>query len=131
MNDFIRNLDVTFEIVSPIKDIDFTFTTPAVNEIKVVEPQVVAKEEEQITFSFDLPIAKPVENTVEEDRIIFDLTAETKDIKVNEHVEFVPVTEVNQNGVIKYSLEEYMEIENDLLSSKPAAKLEELSLIHI
>ncbi|MFY8181244.1 MAG: cell division protein FtsZ, partial [Flavobacterium sp.] len=42
MNDFIRNLDVTFEIVSPIKDIDFTFTTPAVNEIKVVEPQVVA-----------------------------------------------------------------------------------------
>ncbi|WP_396144177.1 cell division protein FtsZ [Flavobacterium sp.] len=125
MNDFIRNLDVTFEIVSPIKDIDFTFTTPAVNEIKVVEPQVVAREEEQITFSFDLPIAKTVENKVEEDRIIFDLSAETKDIKVNEHVEFVPVTEVNQNGVIKYSLEEYMEIENDLLSSKPAAKLEE------
>ncbi|WP_298120611.1 cell division protein FtsZ [Flavobacterium sp.] len=134
MNDFIRNLDVTFEIVSPIKDIDFTFTTPAVNDtsvselakqIKVVEPQVVAKEEEQITFSFDLPIATPVENKVEEDRIIFDLSAETKDIKVNEHVEFVPVTEVNQNGVIKYSLEEYMEIENDLLSSKPVAKLEE------
>ena len=125
MNDFIRNLDVTFEIVSPIKDIDFQFTTPAVNEIKVVEPQVVAKEEEQITFSFDLPIAKPAENKIEEDRIIFDLSAETKDIKVNEHVEFVPVTEVNQNGVIKYSLEEYMEIENDLLSSKPAAKLEE------
>jgi cell division protein FtsZ len=125
MNDFIRNLDVTFEIVSPIKDIDFTFTTLAVNEIKIVEPQMANKEEEQITFSFDLPIARPVENTVEEDRIIFDLSGETKDIKVNEHVEFVPVTEVNQNGVIKYSLEEYMEIENDLLSSKPAAKLEE------
>jgi cell division protein FtsZ len=28
MNEFIRNLDVTFEIVSPIKDIDFQFTTP-------------------------------------------------------------------------------------------------------
>ncbi|MEC4003075.1 cell division protein FtsZ [Flavobacterium sp. SUN052] len=122
MNEFIRNLDVTFEIVSPIKDIDFTFTTPVVNEIKVVEPQFIAKEEEQITFSFDLPVAKPVENIVAEERIIFDLSAETKDIKVNEAVEFVPVTELKENGIIKYSLEEYMEIENDLLGSKPAAE---------
>lgn len=124
MNDFIRNLDVTFEIVAPIKDIDFTFTKPEVIQ-KTIEPQVVAKEEEQITFSFDMPIAAPVQNNVEEDKIIFDLSAETKDIKVNEHVEFVPVTEVSQNGVIKYSLEEYMEIENDLLNSKPVAKVEE------
>jgi cell division protein FtsZ len=118
MNEFIRNLDVTFEIVSPIKDIDFQFTTPAVNEIKVVEPQFIAKEEEQITFSFDMPVSKPIEHKVEEERIVFDLSAETKDIKVNEAVEFVPVTELNENGIIKYSLEEYMEIENDLLGSK-------------
>lgn len=127
MNEFIRNLDVTFEIVSPIKDIDFQFTTPVVNEIKVVEPQIVAKEEEQITFSFDLPVATP-EVKVEENRILFDLSDETRDIKVNEHVEFVPVTEINQNGVVRYSLEEYMEIENDLISSKPveAKKVEEI-----
>lgn len=127
MNEFIRNLDVTFEIVSPIKDIDFQFTTPVVNEIKVIEPQIVAKEEEQITFSFDLPVATP-EVKVEENRILFDLSDETRDIKVNEHVEFVPVTEINQNGVVRYSLEEYMEIENDLISSKPveAKKVEEI-----
>ena len=122
MNQFIRNLDVTFEIVSPIKDIDFQFTTPVVNEIKVIEPQII--EEEQITFSFDLPVAKPQVKT-DENRILFDLSDETRDIKVNEHVEFVPVTELNQNGVVKYSLEEYMEIENDLISSKPAAKIVE------
>ena len=127
MNEFIRNLDVTFEIVSPIKDIDFQFTTPVVNEIKVVEPQIVAKEEEQITFSFDIPVATP-EVKVDENRILFDLSDETRNIKVNEHVEFVPVTEVNQNGVVRYSLEEYMEIENDLISSKPveAKKVEEI-----
>ncbi|GEC77730.1 cell division protein FtsZ [Flavobacterium aquatile] len=127
MNEFIRNLDVTFEIVSPIKDIDFQFTTPVVNEIKVVEPQIIAKEEEQITFSFDLPVATP-EVKVEENRILFDLSDETRDIKVNEHVEFVPITEINQNGVVRYSLEEYMEIENDLLNSKPveAKKVEEI-----
>ena len=118
MNDFIRNLDVTFEIVSPIEDIDFQFTTPAVNELKVVEPQIVAKEEEQIAFSFDLPIAKP-EAIDDENKIIFDLSDETKAIQVNEQIEFVPVTELNENGIIKYSLEEYMEMENDLINSKP------------
>ncbi len=125
MNEFIRNLDVTFEIVSPIKDIDFTFTTPTVNNQTNSEPQLFAKEEEQITFSFELPIAKPVENRMEDERIIFDLSSETKDIKVNEPIEFVPVTELNENGIIKYSLEEYMEIENDLLGSKPAAIVEQ------
>jgi cell division protein FtsZ len=44
---------------------------------------------------------------------------------VNEPVQFVPVTELNEGGVIKYSLEEYMELENDLLNSKPAAKVVE------
>ncbi len=118
MNDFIRNLDVTFEIVSPIKDIDFQFTTPVLEDIKVIEPQVVAIEEEQITFSFDLPLAK--ENTInDENKIVFNLSDETLDIHVNEPIEFVPITEVNQNGIVKYSLEEYMEMENDLISSKP------------
>jgi cell division protein FtsZ len=120
MNEFIRNLDVTFEIVSPIKDIDFQFTAPVVNDIKVVEPQVV-REEIQNLFTFDLPFSTPevkTEAKVEENKIFFDLSEETKDIKVNEHIEFVPVTELKENGIIKYSLEEYMEIENDLLSSK-------------
>jgi cell division protein FtsZ len=128
MNDFIRNLDVTFEIVSPINDIDFQFTTPVVNELKVVEPQFVVKEEEQITFSFDLPLTK-TEDKIDENKIIFDLSAATRDIQVNEHIEFVPVTEVNQNGIIKYSLEEYMEMENELLNSKPVEKTKEAAPI--
>ena len=117
MNDFIRNLDVTFEIVSPIEDIDFQFTTPDVNEFKVNEPQIIAKEEDQIAFSFDLPLAQ-TEAIEDENKIIFDLSAETRDIEVNEQIEFVSVTELNENGIIKYSLEEYMEMENDLLNSK-------------
>jgi cell division protein FtsZ len=31
------------------------------------------------------------------------------------------MTELNEEGIIKYSLEEYMELENDLLNSKPVA----------
>ena len=123
MNQFIRNLDVTFEIVSPIKDIDFKFTTPEVASIKVVEAETIAAEEDQITFSFDMPIAKTEE--VDVNRIVFDLSDTTLDIEVNEVVQFVPMTELNEEGVIKYSLEEYMEIENDLLNSKPVAHVVE------
>jgi cell division protein FtsZ len=130
MNHFIRNLDVTFEIVSPINDIDFKVTTPEVKEMKVVEPQAVEREEEQITFTFDIPAMPTFERVeevekieaVEESKIVFDLSSESvNEIKVNEPVQFVPVTELNEEGVIKYSLEEYMELENDLLNSKPAA----------
>jgi cell division protein FtsZ len=41
---------------------------------------------------------------------------------VNQPVEFVPVTEVVDRGIIKYSLEEYMEVDDDFKSSKPVAK---------
>ena len=53
------------------------------------------------------------------------MTNETKDIKVNQAVQFVPVTELSDKGVIRYSLEEYMEAENELISSKPVAKVVE------
>jgi cell division protein FtsZ len=129
--ELIKNLDVTFEVVSAktIDVNDFYFTSPEVKdtsyielakEIEVIDPQFVVKEQEQTTFTFDLPIQK-AEETVNADRLIFDLTNEIREIKVNEAVEFVPVTEVNQNGVIKYSLEEYMEVENKLIDSKKEA----------
>lgn len=121
--EFIKNLDVTFEIVSPnqVNENDFYFTSPEVKEIEVVEPQFVVAEPEQIAFTFDLPIAKTEEPKVNTDRLIFDLTNEIKDIKVNEAVEFVPVTEVNQNGVIRHSLEEYMEVESQFVQAKKEA----------
>ena len=130
MSEFIKNLDVTFEIVSPIKDVDFTFTTPAATEAKqAMQPKAVEKEE-QTTFSFDLPLFKtePVTEVQaeKEEKVLFELTNETRDIKVNQPVQFVPVTELSDNGIIKYSLEEYMEVENDFISSKPVAKVEEV-----
>ena len=115
-SEFIKNLDVTFEIVSPIKGFEeeFYITTSEVREIKVKEPEFIVQ---QSTFTFDLPIVK--EEPKNEDRILFELTNETKNIIVNNAVEVVPMTELNENGIIKYSLEEYMELENDLMNSKP------------
>lgn len=124
MSEFIKNLDVTFEIVSPISDIDFTISTP-VAEVKAVQPKAVERQE-QTTFSFDLPLFKtePVAQ-VEENKVMFELSNETRDIKVNEAVQFVPVTELTDHGIIKYSLEEYMESEPDF-APKPMAKAPEV-----
>ncbi|AXB56636.1 cell division protein FtsZ [Flavobacterium fluviale] len=135
MSEFIKNLDVTFEIVSPITDIDFTISapeTPVVQQVQQQQPvqqQRVFEREEQTTFSFDLPLFKqePVkrEPVIEDNKVLFELTNETREIKVNDPVQFVPVTEVSDNGIIKYSLEEYMEVENDLMTSKPVEKVVE------
>jgi cell division protein FtsZ len=125
MSEFIKNLDVTFEIVSPINDSEFTFTTPEVKEVKAVQPKIVERQE-QTAFSFDLPLfkAEPVAQ-VEDNKVLFELTNETRDIKVNEAVQFVPVTELSDRGIIKYSLEEYMEADTDF-APKPIAKVIEV-----
>ena len=133
MTEFIKNLDVTFEIVSPINDLDFIVSTPKVEEVKdmfVVEPKVV-ETQKQATFSFDLPFfntptPEPIAK-VEENKVLFELTNETREIKVNEPVQFVPVTELTDKGIIRYSLEEFTEVENTLVESKPAvAAVEEV-----
>ncbi|MEN9323146.1 MAG: hypothetical protein RL699_926 [Bacteroidota bacterium] len=125
ISEYIKSLDVTFEIVSPAKPLSFEIesVSSAVNEIPVYEHQVVAKQE-QVAFTFDLPLAK-AEPEIDENKILFELTNETKNIVVNQPVQVVPMTELNENGVIKYSLEEYMELESDLLTSKPVAEVQE------
>lgn len=126
MNEFIKNIDVTFEIVSPIADIDFTVETPKAVEVREVQQPKAIERQEQTAFSFDLPIAKsePVAPK-EEASVLFDLTDDVREMKVNQPVQFVPVTELSDNGIIKYSLEEYMEAENDFAASKPVAKVVE------
>ncbi|WP_310555020.1 cell division protein FtsZ [Flavobacterium sp.] len=127
-SEFLKNIEVTFEVVSSKKiDVnDFYFTAPEVKEIEVIDPQFVINEQEQIALTFDLPIQKVVETTANADRLIFDLTNEINDIKVTDAIEFVPVTEINQNGVIKHSLEEYMEVENQLFEAKKAEPITEV-----
>lgn len=136
MSEFIKNLDVTFEIVSPITDIDFTITAPEMQTFQEIKPiqqvqQRTFEREEQTTFSFDLPLfrsepeVKKEPVAEQENKILFELSNETRNIKVNDPVQFVPVTEISDKGIIKYSLEEYMEVENELVTSKPVDKVVE------
>lgn len=128
ISEFIKNIDVTFEIVSPIKEEEFAFSAPKVEEVRqavqpIVEQPKAIEKQEQTSISFDLPLFKAEPVQEKEEKILFELTNETKEIKVNQAVQFVPVTELSDNGVIKYSLEEYMDAENEL--AKPVAKVVE------
>jgi cell division protein FtsZ len=115
-SDFLKNIDVTFEIVSPNVAPTFEIITPQIREIEVKDPEfVVAKEE--INFSFDLFETKA--EIKQESTIVFDLTEETRSMEVKDPINVVPVTEVNQTGIIKYSLEDYLEKESELVASKP------------
>ena len=119
-SEFIKNLDVTFEIVSPGFDQDEFFITAETREIKVSEPQIIKHTAPEVRFDISTPQVEPVQ-----EKILFELNDETRAIDVKDPVEVIPVTEVTENGVIKYSLEQYMELENDLLTSKPVAKVSE------
>lgn len=124
-SEFINNLDVFFEIVSPVKE-ELKFEIKDVREIEVFGAEIVKPEvrevQEQITFSFDLTNGGVSTN---DDRMVFDLTEETREMKVTEPVQVVPVTEVNESGVVRYSLDDYMEKENELTASKPVAEVKE------
>ncbi len=135
-SDYIKNLDVFFENVSaefqkpiveepvfkveapaqtiqhvePIAQVappvqEFEIISNSVREIEVIEPEfVVAKDD--FNFSLDLFETKAENN---QNTIVFELSEETKEIKVNEAVQFFPVTELSQEGIIKYTLEEEIE----------------------
>ena len=118
--EFIKNLDVFFENVSAefqtkevaqpviemVKPIqEFEIISNSVREIEVIDPEFVVAPLD-FNFSLDLFDAK-IENT--QNTVVFELSEETKDIKVNEAVQFFPVTELGEEGIIKYTLEEELE----------------------
>ncbi|WP_339835040.1 cell division protein FtsZ [uncultured Flavobacterium sp.] len=116
----LKNINVAFEIIAPQAKAEpvFEITSMAkpIREIEVIEPEFVKAKEDDLLFSLDMFEDK---KEVNDNQIIFNLTDDTKEIVVNEHVEFIPVTEVEKNGIIKHSLEEYLEKENELLTAKP------------
>jgi cell division protein FtsZ len=152
-SEYINNLDVFFEIVKPVSEQPIVapapifepvpvaqhipvqpapaapvFTAPVtknIMDIEVFEPEfvVVEKKKEQFAFTFDLV----EDNAKSEEKLLFDLTDDVRNIKVEKPVQVVPMTELNEGGIVRFSLEDYLEKENELLNSKPAPKVEEVA----
>ncbi|REE27478.1 cell division protein FtsZ [Winogradskyella pacifica] len=129
--DFLKNMNVVYDEVldtkpqATIEPEEFVIT-PIVNKAEPIEEV----KEEQITFSFDLPIAnkepeKVEEPKVEQEKMFFSLDEDVKSIDVNEPVEIIAVTEVNEQGEKRYALDDFETFQSSINTKKEKTEVKE------
>ncbi len=133
----LKSLQVSYEEVEAENIEEFSqveINKMNVNEFVILEtPKKQAEQkqndieneaDEQILM-FDLPINSSSKNSLEndskEDTVFFNL----EEIEVQDHVEIIPITEVSGEGIKRYSLDDYQEVENRLNSAKPSKMVAE------
>jgi cell division protein FtsZ len=127
---FIRNFNVFYEEVVPerVSSDDFIIidSRDLVAEIEVVDPQFVAPDteaEDQFSLIFDEPFkASEIDPEEKQHIITFDLDEDIKAIPVKDYIEVTPVLEFEHEGETRYSLEDYMELEEQLTGAKSKAE---------
>jgi cell division protein FtsZ len=109
----------TSEVIVEEQPEEFIISDVNQREESDVEMDVMAEDDQMLMF--DLPVnasnEKPVQKPKKE--LSETMTSRLEDIEVNEHVQVVPVTEVTEDGVKRYSLDDYQEIESSLADAKP------------
>ena len=119
--ELIKNMTVIYDEVLDHNiggEEDFIITPVQELESEAIEED---SEEEQITLTFDLPLSASVEDateTEEEEKILFNLEEEVKDLNVKDHIEIIPVTEANEEGETRYALDDFMTYESSINETK-------------
>ncbi|MBG44548.1 MAG: cell division protein FtsZ [Aequorivita sp.] len=134
-SELLKNLNVSYEEVEA-KNLE-EFSQVEVNKINVNEFVILeapkkeaendsetvtssSEESEEQMLMFDLPINSSSDKSSEKEKkdetVFFDLG----EIEVQDHIEVIPVTEVSGEGIKRYSLDDYQEVENKLNNAKPA-----------
>jgi cell division protein FtsZ len=111
--EFIKNMDVVYDEIK-VDNLDDFVITPVISE-NGEEPtaEVDEVDEDQISFTFDLPIADSIKKEIKETRVDID------SIDVVEHQIVKPGKKIKEDDVY-FSLEEYTELEENLSkASKP------------
>lgn len=108
------------EIIEEIVEEEFVISeVKQAEEIEIVAASLEAEEDQMLMF--DLPVNAASENTAQQpvEEAFETMTSSVEEIEVTDHVEVVPVTEVSEEGVRRYSLDDYQEVENQLTDAKP------------
>lgn len=133
---YIRNFNVFYDevIATDVCEEDFIIidSRKRLNDIEVIEPEVLKStesEKEQFAFSFDMPIRDSQDEDEREHVITFDLDDDVKDLNVTDHIEVIPVLEYDKQGETRYSLDDYMELENKLTGAKSKAEAYDPKLV--
>lgn len=113
--EFITNLNVVYEeVLDKEKPTAFVIRE---EQPEVAQEEIYEEEVDQFLLDFDMPISKSGVNENKE-TIVHSLS----DIEVNDPIDVIPVTEVSQDGITKYSLDDYMEVEKAMNQAKPVSK---------
>jgi cell division protein FtsZ len=110
-SEIIKNIDVVYdEVLLNVKEEDFI-----INEViseEIVEEKI---EEEQTILTFDLPISiskTVIEESSRKENKIFELDEKIKNIPVKDYIEFITVTEANEDDETRYALDDYIILES-------------------
>jgi cell division protein FtsZ len=114
--EFIENLNVVYE---EVLDQAQEFVIKEVSPIEVASGITEEEEKDQFFLDFDMPLSAQLQDKDEP-----AITYQLEDIEVNDPINVVPVTEFSNKGEKKYSLEDYMEVEDQLNAAKPAESKE-------
>jgi len=132
---YIRNFNVFYDevIAEEVSEEDFIIidSKKALEDIEVIDPEELSgkvDDKEQIALRFDMPLTDSAEEE-NENVITFSLDENINDLDVNEHIEVIPVLEYNKEGETRYSLDDYMELENKLTGAKSKAEEFEPKLV--
>ena len=128
--EFIKNINVVYDEVldAKVNEDDFIITPAVTEEETVVE--ATQDTEEQITLTFDLPISstkepeKIEEPEPQEEKMLFQLDEDVKDMSVKDYVEIIPVTEANEEGEVRYALDDFATFESSMNTSETEVKEE-------
>ncbi|MFD2726904.1 cell division protein FtsZ [Hyunsoonleella rubra] len=113
-SELIKNIDVVYEEVKP-NTMEEEFVITPVATIEEKKEEVIDDDEQQITLTFDLPLSEETVEEKSEDAITYSLEdEEVKKIPVNDYVELITVTESNEEGDVRYALDDYIEAESSM-----------------
>ena len=128
--DLLKKMNVVYEKVLDKKPVVNEEEDFIITPIENISEEIIDEQEEQITLTFDLPLSsnEPVkieELGSQEETILFSLDDEVKEIDVNEPVELISVTEVNEDGEKRYALDDFETFESSMNTETKTAEVKE------
>lgn len=118
--DIIKNIKVVYEEVSANITEDDEFIIKPVAKTSNGTKEIEVEEEQQITLTFDLPLSNIKDE--EDDQLTHEAYEDVKKMQVNDYVELITVTESNETGDIRYTLEECVEVESSMNKKQVSLK---------
>ena len=128
--DLLKKMNVVYENVLDKKPVVNEEEDFIITPIENISEEIIEEQDEQITLTFDLPISSNQPDKIDEpgskeETILFSLDDEVKEIDVNEPVELISVTEVNEDGEKRYALDDFETFESSMNTETKTAEVKE------